>query len=363
MSVSKTQDNQQQVVIANVLPEGVYRRNVAPLGLDVVFPLMEPILAFGGLTSYFLLASAAYRKRFGAAAALAALQALSLSIGNTSEESVLLRRARDAYFTMARRAFPMMEFLATVSPHEGRTRPRILLMLPHGLFGIAAKRYYAEVTSTGRQPGCSFFVDDKLCALSPMMKASARMCGATKIYPVGDKYVRKAMDNAENCVVFPGGFIEATCTSKSCLRLYSGTYGYWVTRCIEYGYDIEVVLIYHGSEIWEQGEAFFDSRLAMAKKGMPGILPTFPARTPLAVREILYTPEQLKPGPDCAEAARHLSATILTDIVAAYSNDAARVFEITGKRLKRLEIIGKPLTGELPRGVKSPAKRTSLSRL
>ena len=33
------------------------------------------------------------------------------------------------------------------------------------------------------------------------------------------------------------------------------------------------------------------------------------------------------------------------DMVAAYANDADKVLEVTGKSLKRLEIIGKPLTG------------------
>ena len=124
--------------------------------------------------------------------------------------------------------------------------------------------------------------------------------------------------------------------------------GYWINRCIEYGYDLEVALIYHGSDIWEQGEALFESRLALAKKGMPGILPSVPARTPLAVRELFYSPPQLEPGEACANATRELAATIIEDLLAAYSNDAARVLELTGKTLKRLEIIGKPLTGELP---------------
>jgi hypothetical protein len=123
-----------------------------------------------------------------------------------------------------------------------------------------------------------------------------------------------------------------------------------VNRCIENGYDIEVVLIYHGSEVWDQGESFFDWRVACARKGVPGILPTFPTRTPLAVRELFYSPEQLEPGSEaCVAASKKLAGRIVEDLVEAYSQDAARVLELTGKPLKRLEIIGKPLTGELPR--------------
>merc|ERR1711981_194617 len=133
------------------------------------------------------------------------------------------------------------------------------------------------------------------------------------------------MANGEDCVVFPGGFVEATCTSRSCLRLYTGVYGYWVNRCLENGYDVEVAMVYHGSEIWDQGEAFFETRLAFAKKGIPGILPTFPSRTPLAVRELFYTPEQREAGSACAEAARALCATIISDLVKTYANDAPRV--------------------------------------
>merc|ERR1712032_47291 len=98
------------------------------------------------------------------------------------------------------RALPTMEFLDSVPPHQSATRPRCLFLIPHGLYCIAGKRYCTEVTQTGRQPGMSFFVDDKLAALSPMMKASARMCGASKIYPVGDNFVKAAMAKRENCV-------------------------------------------------------------------------------------------------------------------------------------------------------------------
>jgi hypothetical protein len=102
------------------------------------------------------------------------------------------------------------------------------------------------------------------------MKASARLCGTTKIYPVGNKHVATAMKNSENCVVFPGGFVEASCTSSTCLRLYTGTYRYWISRCIENGYDICVAMIYHGADIWEHGEALFDSRLSLQKEASQG---------------------------------------------------------------------------------------------
>merc|ERR1712110_1114655 len=112
--------------------------------------------------------------------------------------------------------------LDVTPPHKGSTRPLCIFLLPHGLFCIAGKRYCIDITNSGRHAGknWTFFVDDKLCALSPFMKASARLCGSAKIYPVGDKHVRSAMAKSEDCCVFPGGFIEATCTSRSCLRLY-----------------------------------------------------------------------------------------------------------------------------------------------
>jgi len=354
----------EEVSIANVLPEGVYRGDVAPRPSDVLFPLLEPILAFGGISSWFLLATAGYKKRFVTATVLAMVQALSIAIGRAPENAAFLRHARMAFFVMARRALPMLEYL-NAPPGKNSSRPRVVFLLPHGLFCIAGKRYCIDITMNRRHDGrdYSFFVDEKLCALSPIMKACARLCGSAKIRPVGDTHVRQAMTNREDCVVFPGGFIEATCTSRSCLRLYTGLYGYWVNRCIEYGYDIEVVLIYHGSDIWEHGEAFFDTRLACAKKGVPGILPTFPARTPLAVRELFYSPEQHDPGRACVEAGRELVATMIDDVVKAYSDDAARVLELTGKPLKRLEIIGKPLIGEPHAASGSPTRRSSMSRL
>lgn len=338
-------------LLAKILPADVYRGNVAPRPVDILFPLLEPVLAFGGVSSYFLLVLAGYKKRFGAAAALGLLQAFCLTIGNADERSNLLRQTRLAYRALARRALPMMHYLDPVPPFKDSKRPLSTFLLPHGLFCIGGKRYCSEITCDGRHAGrdYSFFVDDKLCALSPLMKASARLCGSAKIYPVGDKWVRHAMKNGEDTCVFPGGFVEATCTSRTCLRLYTGTYGYWIQRCIEYGRDMTFIIVYHGSDIWDQGEAFFESRLALAKKGIPGILPTYPVRTPLAVRELFYSPKQLPPGSECVQAARELSSKIINDIVTTYSNDADKVLEITGKSLKRLEIIGKPLLGELPK--------------
>lgn len=354
----------QEISIANVLPLGVYRGDIAKSyqPSDVLFPLLEPIIAFGGISSYFIIALLAKQRRLGLAAVMGSFQALGLAIGNASEDSTLLKQARKLYLIMAKRALPMLEFIGPAPPPKA-TRPRVLFLLPHGMFCIAGKRYCSDVTQSGRQPGMTFFVDDKLCALSPAMKASARLCGATNIRPVGDKHVRTAMDNREDCAVFPGGFIEASCTSRSCLRLFTGIYGYWVNRCIEYGYDVGVALVYHGAEIWEQGETFFESRLALAKKGAPGILPTFPSRTPLAVRELFYSPPQMEPGPECTAAARELSATIIKDMVAAYANDADKVLEVTGKSLKRLEIIGKPLTGDGHRGPDARGRKSSMSRL
>lgn len=331
-----------KIALANILAPGVYREPIAWRPSDYLFPLLEPILAFGGATSYFLIAIAAKKKHFGPAAFLAAIQALCLAIANASEESELLRRARKVYCRAAQRALPTLKFLDPEPPYRNAMRPQCLLVIPHGLFCIAGKRYFSEALCTGRQKvgqGWCFFVDEKLCALSPQMKASARMCGCGNIYPVGNKHVLTAMKKNENCTVFPGGFVEASCTSTTCLRLNTGTYGYWINRCLQYGYDICVAMIYHGGDVWEHGEAFFESRLKLAKSGLPGILPTHPRRTPLAVRELFYSPRQMAPGTACASAARDLEETIIQDLAAAYSADAPRVLELTGKPLKRLEII------------------------
>eukprot|EP00746_Dinoflagellata_sp_MGD_P028816 gnl/MRDRNA2_/MRDRNA2_16812_c0_seq1.p1 gnl/MRDRNA2_/MRDRNA2_16812_c0~~gnl/MRDRNA2_/MRDRNA2_16812_c0_seq1.p1 ORF type:complete len:315 (+),score=44.02 gnl/MRDRNA2_/MRDRNA2_16812_c0_seq1:122-946(+) len=196
----------------SILPHGVYRESKAWQSKDFLFPLLEPILAFGGVTSYFLIAIAAKSKHFGTAAFLSAVQALCVAIGRAPEESELLSRSRQIYLSAARRALPMLKFLDPEPPYQSRTRPMCVLIVPHGLYCIAGKRYWIEAISTQRQKvgkGWAFFADDKLCALSPMMKASARLCGTTKIHPVGNKHVVRAMKNSEDCVVFPGGFVEA----------------------------------------------------------------------------------------------------------------------------------------------------------
>jgi len=348
--------------LTNVLDKDCYRSNITPRAKDMLFPLLEPIICFGGVSSYFLIAIAALRKRLGIAAAGAVVQTFALYIGHASEDSDVLKGARKAWLAMARRSLPTLVYLGA-PPQRIGTRPQCLLLLPHGLFCIAGKRYASEVTSSGRQPGMTMFVDIKLSAFSPYALASARLCGATKLRSLGDKNVRAAMELKENICVFPGGFIEASATSRSCLRVYAGMYGYWANRCIEYGYDVQVGILYHGSDIWEQGEAFFDMRMSVAKKGMPGVLPTFPVLTPLAVRELHYSPRQLDPGPGCVNAASELSANIISDIVETYSNDAARVMELTGKTLKRLEVIGKPLTGLLPPAARHPPGLSSMARL
>ena len=182
------------------------------------------------------------------------------------------------------------------------------------------------------------------------MKACARLCGCNSIYPIGDRNVRKVMGGSrESIVVFPGGFIEAAGSTTAGLRLYAGTYAYWIRRCIEFDYDLRVLCVYHGAEIYQQSDFLLAQRLAIAKRGLPGILPALPRPPPkLAVRELLLHPaltEGDASGHSPEERVRARAETLCTqlcdEIARAHVQDAEAVLAATGTRPRAMTIRSK----------------------
>jgi hypothetical protein len=193
------------------------------------FTLLEPFISFGGLTSWPLLTALLVRHRTSSAGILGAFQAVCLFIGQAPAESAIVRRLQLMYAAWAQAAVPC----TWLGPRPvSSTKPQVLFVLPHGHFCVAGKAAFSSATSSRALPKMALFVDSTLSSLSPAMKACARLCGCDSVYPIGDRNVRKVMNGSrESIVVFPGGFVEAAESTTSGLRLYAGTYAYWIRRC------------------------------------------------------------------------------------------------------------------------------------
>lgn len=193
------------------------------------------------------------------------------------------------------------------------SKPEIVFLLPHGYFCIAGKAAASGLVTAGKLRGGALFVDGTLCALSPPMKVSALLLGATNVYPVGDQHVGTALQRKENIFIFPGGFVEAATSTDSGLRLYAGTYSYWLRRALEHGYDLRVVLCYHGAELYRQSDYAADTREGLARRGMPAVLPALPESTSLVVRQLRFELD-LAPGQDAKQEADRLAPGVCADI-------------------------------------------------
>lgn len=278
--------------------------------------------------SWPLLAAAAVKAPKPVALTAAAWQAFCVTASRLPEDSPTLQSLRRFYATAAERSFGRVHLLDAL-PTPLPERPEIVLLLPHGHFCIAGKFIGTQLKGSGHYPTAAFFVDGTLAAMSPGMALCARMSGAHAVYPVGDKHAREALAKRDNIFMFPGGFVEASQSSLSGLRYYAGTYPYWCRRALEYDYDVRVVLCYHGAELYKQGDFAKDLRLAIAKKGIPSILPAAPSPTSIVVRQ-LRLQRRLTEGADVVAEAAAYAEEICVQVERAYAADAAEVERLTG---------------------------------
>jgi hypothetical protein len=130
--------------------------------------------------------------------------------------------------------------------------------------------------------------------------------------------------------------------------------------CIEFDYDLRVLVVYHGAEIYQQSDVCLKQRLAMAARGLPGIMPALPRPRPLVVRELLFHPKladsrgtsEATEGTEGSEGAlthqkeeervrdraAELSAHVCSQIEKVYAQDAEAVYVATGERLRHMTI-------------------------
>lgn len=293
-----------------------------------VFAWLEPLVAFGGLLSWPLTAAVAMKGPKPLAISAAAWQAFCVTASRLPEDSPTLQRLRRVYAAAAERAFSRVHLFDPL-PTPAPERPEICLILPHGHYCIAGKFNGTQLKASGHYPRAAFFVDGTLCALSPAMALAARMSGASGVFPVGDKHVRQSMQNGESIFMFPGGFVEASQSTLSGLRYYGGTYPYWCRRALEYGYDIRVLINYHGAELYHQSDFAKDLRLAIARRGFPAILPAAPNPTRIVVRQFRLQ-RRLPDGADVVAEAASYAEEICAEVERLYAADAPEVARLTG---------------------------------
>ena len=153
------------------------------------------------------------------------------------------------------------------------TGPLVRMLVPHGSFCLAA------MCDTVVQTEARFhlMIDATLCTVSPMTSWVGGLFGCT-VGPLRDTAVKERMSHNVNIAVCPGGFVEAAGYSTNTEVIYTKQYTYWMKRCREHGYRLQLKVFYEGSRFYTQPGTMRNLRMWVARRHMPCILP-FPACT------------------------------------------------------------------------------------
>ena len=76
----------------------------------------------------------------------------------------------------------------------------------------------------------------------------------------------------ESLVSIPGGFVEASAVTDTTEIMYVDKIPYYQKMCEEYGYDLRLVLIYGGSDVYHHIDAATSLRTRLAFWNLPAPL-------------------------------------------------------------------------------------------
>ena len=119
--------------------------------------------------------------------------------------------------------------------------------------------------------------DATLQAISPIVSWTTALFGCIAC-PLRDTTIKALMSRSVDILVCAGGFVEAAGYSDTTEVVYSKQYTYWMKRCRENGYRLQLQLTYEGSRFYKQSAAGRYLRIHIARQGIPCIIP-FPTCT------------------------------------------------------------------------------------
>mmetsp|Transcript_37119 Transcript_37119/g.44868 ORF Transcript_37119/g.44868 Transcript_37119/m.44868 type:complete len:346 (-) Transcript_37119:699-1736(-) len=236
-----------------------------------------------------------------------ATYAILLSLSKLPRDTALFRPFSHLYKTTFATHFPETRFL-TPSVMRTETDPspekcQVIIAGPHGLFSLALMRI---IPADARM---KLFVDNTLATVNPFIPLFGKWSGMKDLDGLQNKKVTKCMKAGDHDVmVVAGGFEEASVGTGTCNRICRQTWGYWMRKALQNGFDISFMWVYGGTQVFHQPELGVSVRHMFAKRSIPCILPIGKMYLPVPTNtqlQVVNFRMQLPHIPDCTrEQAR-----------------------------------------------------------
>jgi hypothetical protein len=235
-----------------------------------IWPYLFPVLVWGGLLHYPLLLYLVVLCRFGAAAFLAAAAVLLITCRRTMAGTLnVYNQPRYTY--------------AGDDMTVGTTQPTINFVHPHGLFTEVVTTWmcsgFPGQTSYDKQ---IILIDFYLYYFSPMTGMIITMASGCQLGPLSHRQIQQHLIAGRSIYTSAGGFMEATDMSDHHENLYIHMYSYWMWLARSNpSYRIRSIFAFNQStRHFTQSPVLLNTRLSLARRSIPGILPTGLSKTP-----------------------------------------------------------------------------------
>ena len=178
--------------------------------------------------------------------------------------------------------------------------PGIHLLHPHALF-TEGLFVYAQMNLGHFHP--VLCIDKHLYYLSPLGMVFLRMSGLESA-PLIHAQIKDYLAQGRTLILSPGGFLEAAAYTRDKETLYLHMYPYWMRMAREYSCDVFTTFGYNlASRYFQQSSLLREVRTALAKRNLPGILPSGLSGTPFEEPIYMYT-QQIHPHTDTLDTIR-----------------------------------------------------------
>jgi hypothetical protein len=169
--------------------------------------------------------------------------------------------------------FPHIDIVSDTKPvdqDQDQTKPTVYLAGPHGIFGLGAKRLMGTALVS---PGSVAMFDSTIYHTCPGATWSARVLGHP-CAPLTHKSVSRLMGMGKNLMLLPGGFVETVGATGVVECIYIDKIPYYQKMCKRYGYRLQYLMMYGGSNFYRHHAICRDKRLDFARMNIPAAIVT-----------------------------------------------------------------------------------------
>jgi hypothetical protein len=230
----------------------------------IVFVYLTPLCVWGGLLHYPLVLYLLATGKCSIAAGLCFL-------------SMLLILAREPMSNTIRlSSMPSFELSGDVLVSAG-VRPTLTLVHPHAMFAECVSMWGNDIhPGPGKYHSRVMFIDRYLYYFSPLGVLIMTVISGSTVAPLIHKRIKRYLAEGRSLFVLPGGFCEATDYTSHHENLYLHMYPYWMWLAREHpAYILQSVYGFNlSSRYYTQSAALLQTRLNLARRSLPGILPS-----------------------------------------------------------------------------------------